>query len=155
MKLIGTQNGTGSSAVISFTSLGAYTHLYVVGTGSLTGTGTIYVRPNDNSVSQNYFQNFASASVGQGTTAEGGLANALQAVGWKVGSLNEWDFEMFFFDYRGDKKKNAQINSGNRTGNQEILYGGGYLDITSAITSLYIYSTFNFTTTTTISVYGF
>jgi hypothetical protein len=158
---IATANGTGSSAVITFSSIPAtYTHLQIRGIGRSTSTGTtISVRANSDTGS-NYARHYfygdgATAGAGANatqtsmqiafTTANGDLANTYGA--------NVIDI----LDYANTNKyKTFRVLTG-----VDVNGAGGYVQFSSglwqsstAITSITLTNSTNYTTATQFALYG-
>jgi len=158
---IATANGTGSSAVITFSSIPAtYTHLQIRSIGRSTSTGTTISITANGDTGSNYARHYL---YGDGSTAGAG-ANATQTsmqIAFTTGSGNLADSYgvnvIDILDYANTNKyKTLRVLSG-----VDVNGSGGFVQLSSglwqsssAITSITLTNSTNYTTATQFALYG-
>ena len=158
---IATANGTGSSGVITFSSIPAtYEHLQIRILGRSTSTGTTIAITANSDTGSNYARHFV---YGDGSTAGAG-GNASQSnmgIAYVTSSSNLSNTYAVnivdVLDYRNTNKyKTFRVLTG-----VDVNGSGGYVQLssglwqsTSAITSLTFTNSTNYTTDTSFALYG-
>jgi hypothetical protein len=158
---IATANGTGSSAVITFSSIPAtYTHLQIRNIGRSTSTGTtISIRANGDTAS-NYAFHYIYGD-GATTGAAGFATQTSMQIAYTTSSSSLADSYgvnvIDILDYANTNKyKTLRVLSG-----VDVNGSGGYVQLSSglwqsssAITSITLTNSTNYTTATQFALYG-
>ena len=158
---IATATGTGSSGTITFSSIpSTYKHLQIRGNVISTGANTLAIRVNGDT-GANYAYHILLGN-GYAASAEGAASTATALIGFNSAGLSTVYPNPFItdvIDYASTTKYKtirnfAGKNINNADGNEIDLSSVLWMN-TAAITSISIIATsWNFTTSSTISLYG-
>jgi hypothetical protein len=157
---IATANGTGSSAVLTFSSIPAtYTHLQIRFNGLSSSNATLYLRYNSDTGSNyaiHYLQgNGTAASAGAETTQT--LMNLYGSVPAASASSQTGTSIIDILDYANTNKYKTlrALDGYDSNGSGFVVLTSGLWQSTSAITSITLTANAgNWTTTTTAALYG-
>jgi hypothetical protein len=159
---IATANGTGSSGVITFSSIPAtYEHLQIRILGRSTSTGTTIAITANSDTGSNYARHYV---YGDSSTAVAG-GNASQSnmgIAYVISSTslsNTYAVNIVdVLDYRNTNKyKTFRVLTGvevNGSGDSYVQLSSGLWQSTSAITALTFTCSTNYTTDTSFALYG-
>jgi len=154
---IATANGNGSTASITFSSLGSYTDLIIV--SSVLGSATTYLKMRFNGdTATNYSQTYIRGDGATASSARFTSSAEIYPGETQIGFSTTIPMfsKIHLFNYAGSTNKTMLYEASyDKNGSGEVVRGVSLWRSTSAITSIELYATSGtFSTASTFTLYG-